>query len=106
MNFIKFLKEYKSYKRRSGHSALISQKDKKKNMIRFIQLKQFEKEYSDILYKRFRIMRNLDDYQMLIDVFGLKNLEKTLQNKETTVSEFANTLFESVDREQLNLKIV
>ena len=49
-------------------------------------------------------MRNLDDYQMLIDVFGLKNLEKTLQNKETTMSEFANTLFESVDREQLNLK--
>ena len=61
MNLIKFLKEYKSYKRRSGHRALISQKDKKKNIIWFIQLKQFEKEYSDILYKRFRIMRNLDD---------------------------------------------
>ena len=104
MNLIKFLKEYKSYKRNSGYKALISQKSKKKNIIRFIQLKQFEKEYSDILYKRFRIMRNLDDYQMLIDVFGLKNLEKALQNKETTMSEFANTLFESVDREQLNLK--
>ena len=31
MNLIKFLKEYKSYKRRSGYSALISQKSKKKN---------------------------------------------------------------------------
>lgn len=30
MNLIKFLKEYKSYKRRSGHRALISQKDKKR----------------------------------------------------------------------------
>lgn len=104
MNLIKFLKEYKSYKRRSGHRALISQKDKKKNIIRFIQLKQFEKEYSDILFKRFRIMRDLDDYQMLIDVFGLENLEKALQNEKLTTSEFANSLFESVDREQLNLK--
>ena len=104
MNLIKFLKEYKSYKRRSGYSALISQKSKKKNMIQFIQLKQFEKKYSDILFKRFRIMRDLDDYQMLIDVFGLENLEKALQNEKLTTSEFANSLFESVDREQLNLK--
>ena len=51
-----------------------------------------------------KIIPDLDDYQMLIDVFGLENLEKALQNEKLTTSEFANSLFESVDREQLNLK--
>lgn len=99
MNFIENIKskieDYKQYKNPRYSRALILQKSKNRNLFNYIQMKRFEKKYADALYRHFKVMNDIHSYELLINLFGKKNIEKAFANKNATTSEIADKLFKA-----------
>lgn len=97
------ISEYKSYKENSSLRALTTSDSKKRNFVTYIQIKNFERKYRDTLYKHFKIMNSIEDYEFLINIFGKSNLEKVLNNSELTTSQMGDKLFENSNIEKSNI---
>lgn len=97
MNFIENVKskieEYKQYKNPRQSRALTVQNSRNRNLFKFIQLKSFGKKYGDALYRHFKVMDDVDNYELLINLFGKKNMERALDNQDATTAQIADKLF-------------
>ena len=106
MNFIENIKskieDYKQYKNPRYSRALTLQKSKNRNLFNYIQMKRFERKYGDALYRHFKIMNDIDSYELLINLFGKKNIETALANNDATTAEIADKLFEEGNIEKSN----
>ena len=98
MNIIEHIKskieEYKDYKNSRTSKALIVPNNKKRNLLKYMQAKNLGRKYSEALYKHFKIMNSVENYDLLINLFGKKNIEKALKNENDTTAQIADKLFE------------
>ena len=99
MNFIEIIKtnieEYKQYKNPRYLRALtIPQNSKNRNLFKYIQAKNLGRKYGDALYQHFKIMYDVESYDFLINLFGKKNIENSLANREVSTAQIADKLFE------------
>lgn len=103
MNFFENIKsiveEYKDYKNPKGLKALTTQNSKNRNIFKYIQAKSLGKKYGDALYKHFKVKKNIDNYDLLINLFGKKNIERALSNQGLTTVQIADKLFEKENEE-------
>ena len=99
MNFVESIKskieEYKQYKNPIYSSKLTVQNSKKRNIFNYIQAKSLGRKYGELLYRHFEVMNDVDSYDFLINLFGKKNIEKALDNKEATTTQVADKLFKT-----------
>lgn len=99
MNFVESIKskfeEYKKYKNPKYSRALTVQNSKNRNIFKYIQAKSLGKKYGDLLYRHFKVMNDVESYDFLINLFGKKNIERALDNEETTTAQIADKLFEA-----------
>lgn len=89
------IEEYKSYKNPKYSRTLSTQNNKKRNIFKFIQLKNFGKKYGESLYKHFKVMDDIDSYELLINLFGKRKIRKALDDPEATTAQIGDLLLES-----------
>jgi len=96
MNLIKSIKlrieEYKKYKNPRSN-ALTVQNSKSRNLFKYIQAISLGRKYGETLYKHFKVMNDIDSYDFLINLFGKKNIENALNNKEVSTADIVDQLF-------------
>lgn len=99
MKFIENIKskieEYKHYKHPRHSNALTVQNGGNRNIFKYMQAKSLGKKYGDALYNHFKIMDDINNYDLLINLFGRKNIERALDNQNATTSQIADKLFEN-----------
>ena len=98
------IEEYKHYKHPRHSNALTVQNSKSRNIFNYIQAKRLGRKYGDVLYKHFKVMDDVNSYDLLINLFGRRNIERALDNKEATTSQIADKLFEKCNIENLDKK--
>ena len=98
------IEEYKHYKHPRHSNALTVQNSKSRNIFNYIQAKRLGRKYGDVLYKHFKVMDDVNSYDLLINLFGRRNIERALDNKEATTSQIADKLFEECNMENLDKK--
>lgn len=88
MNIIENIKNeihyHNQYKNPKGTASLTLLDKKKRNLFTYVQSRNFGKKYGEALYQHFKVMDDINDYALLIDLFGKKNLEQALSNPEAT----------------------
>lgn len=98
------IEEYKHYKHPRHSNALTVQNSKSRSIFNYIQAKRLGRKYGDVLYKHFKVMDDVNSYDLLINLFGRRNIERALDNKEATTSQIADKLFEKCNIENLDKK--
>ena len=103
MNFIEniksTIKEYKQYKTHKRSNSLMLPNTKMRNIFKYVQIKNLERKYGEALFKHFDIKDDVDSYDILINLFGKKNIERALENPATTTTQIADKLFEFCNRD-------
>lgn len=99
MNFVESIKskieEYEQYKNPRYSGALTVQNSKNRNIFKYIQAKSLGRKYGELLYRHFKVMNDVESYDFLINLFGKKNIERALDNKEATTRQVADKLFKT-----------
>ena len=99
MNFVESIKsqieEYKQYKNPRYSRALTVPNSKSRNIFKYIQAKSLGRKYGEALYRHFKIINDVDSYDFLINLFGKKNIERALDNKESTTVQVADKIFKA-----------
>lgn len=99
MNFIESIKEkiseYKQYKNPRNTRALTIPNSKNRNMLKYIQAKSLGRRYGKALYKHFKVMDDVDSYDLLINLFGKRNIERAFDNQDATTAQIADKLFKA-----------
>ncbi len=99
MNFIESIKEkiseYKQYKNPRNTRSLIIPNSKNRNIFKYIQAKSLGRKYGKALYKHFKVMDDVDSYDLLINLFGKRNIERAFENQDATTAQIADKLFKA-----------
>lgn len=99
MNFIESIKEkiseYKQYKNPRNTRSLIIPNSKNRNIFKYIQAKSLGKKYGKALYKHFKVMDDVNSYDLLINLFGKRNIERAFDNQDATTAQITDKLFEA-----------
>lgn len=99
MNFIESIKEkiseYKQYKNPRNTRALTIPNSKNRNILNYVQAKSLGRKYGKALYKHFKVMDDIDSYDLLINLFGKRNIERAFENQDATTAQIADKLFKA-----------